>query len=183
MSNIKYFRTWQGLANFLHQTDKFAQLQNEFYAQEQFPLSEREIKIQDNEKEIILKVFYDIDTMNISNPPAPYPSWTWNNSTKQWEPPVARPSSPKTEYDLIWNEDTQAWGLTGISLTRVDENGESFVSKKYFDTWDNLIEYLYKINTVKYVMPQILDQEKLELKDRKIITPHDGKFICLQLIG
>ena len=116
-------------------------------------------------------------------PKSPYPSWTWNDPTRQWEPPVPRPSSPKSEYDLIWNEDTQAWGLTGISLTRVNENGECFVNRKYFNTWNNLIEYLYKIDTVKYVMFQILEQEKLQVQDRKIITPHEGKFICLQVMG
>jgi hypothetical protein len=39
-------------------------------------------------------------------PPQPYPSWTLNEDTCLWEPPVARPSDGN-EYN--WNEETQAW--------------------------------------------------------------------------
>lgn len=38
-------------------------------------------------------------------PPSPYSSWTLNETTCQWEPPVARPESGF--YD--WNEETKAW--------------------------------------------------------------------------
>jgi len=36
--------------------------------------------------------------------PKPFPSWTLNEETTDWEPPVARPEGTYT-----WNEDTQEW--------------------------------------------------------------------------
>ena len=38
--------------------------------------------------------------------PQPYPSWTLDEGTCHWNPPVAFPNDGKA-YD--WNEDTQAW--------------------------------------------------------------------------
>lgn len=38
-------------------------------------------------------------------PPKPYPSWTLDNTTCVWEPPVACPS----EGEYSWNEETQTW--------------------------------------------------------------------------
>jgi hypothetical protein len=38
--------------------------------------------------------------------PKPYNSWTLNETTCQWEAPVALPD---TENRYIWNEDTQQW--------------------------------------------------------------------------
>ena len=176
MSNIKYFRTWQGLANFLHQTDKFAQLQDKFYAQEQFPLSEREIKIQDNGKEIILKIFYDIDTMNISNPPAPYPSWTWNDSTKQWDPPKPRPTNPVTEYDLLWNEVTQGWGLANVSRHKI--------KTIIFRTWKELKQYLADNDQLINTYNQLQTQEQLATaEEREIICPEGAHFVSLRCQG
>jgi len=35
-----------------------------------------------------------------------YPSWTLNNETCEWEPPVARPSAPWSGY---WDEESQEW--------------------------------------------------------------------------
>ena len=40
--------------------------------------------------------------------PEPYPSWTLNDTTCQWESPVAYPSDGKI-YE--WNEETTAWDL------------------------------------------------------------------------
>ena len=40
--------------------------------------------------------------------PEPYPSWTLNDTTCQWEPPVAYPSDGKM---YSWNEETTAWDL------------------------------------------------------------------------
>lgn len=37
--------------------------------------------------------------------PKPYPSWTLNTETADWEAPVARP----TEGNWTWNESTQQW--------------------------------------------------------------------------
>ena len=37
--------------------------------------------------------------------PQPYPSWTLNTETADWEAPVARP----TEGNWTWNESTQQW--------------------------------------------------------------------------
>jgi len=38
--------------------------------------------------------------------PQPYPSWTLNETTCLWEPPVAYPSDGKK---YTWNEDTTSW--------------------------------------------------------------------------
>lgn len=39
----------------------------------------------------------------------PYPSWTLNEDTCLWEPPVAYPDDIENIYD--WNEETQQWDL------------------------------------------------------------------------
>jgi len=39
-------------------------------------------------------------------PPQPYPSWTLNEDTCQWEAPVAYPDDDKM-YD--WDEETTSW--------------------------------------------------------------------------
>tara|TARA_R110002153_G_C13247163_1_gene491293 strand:- start:21 stop:356 length:336 start_codon:yes stop_codon:yes gene_type:complete len=38
--------------------------------------------------------------------PQPYPSWTLNETTCYWEPPVAYPDDDKS---YTWNEDTTSW--------------------------------------------------------------------------
>jgi hypothetical protein len=40
--------------------------------------------------------------------PQPYPSWTLNDDTCLWEPPVAYPDDGKV---YVWDEATQAWTL------------------------------------------------------------------------
>ena len=40
-------------------------------------------------------------------PPSPYPSWTFNTTSKTWEPPVAHPDSNDDLY--VWNETNGAW--------------------------------------------------------------------------
>ena len=37
---------------------------------------------------------------------APYPSWVWNSSIKDYEPPVARPTD---ENVYMWSEENMAW--------------------------------------------------------------------------
>jgi len=41
-------------------------------------------------------------------PRKPYPSWTLNETTCQWEPPIARPID---NNDYEWNETNQTWDL------------------------------------------------------------------------
>jgi hypothetical protein len=41
-------------------------------------------------------------------PPQPYPSWTLNEDTCQWQAPVAYPSDGQL---YVWNEATTAWDL------------------------------------------------------------------------
>ena len=41
-------------------------------------------------------------------PPKPYASWILNETTCQWEAPVALPD---TENSYSWNEETQQWDL------------------------------------------------------------------------
>lgn len=45
-------------------------------------------------------------------PPQPYPSWTLDNATADWVPPVPMPTDGKK---YVWNEATQSWDA-------VDEN-------------------------------------------------------------
>tara|TARA_Y100000004_G_scaffold193395_1_gene255861 strand:+ start:154 stop:513 length:360 start_codon:yes stop_codon:yes gene_type:complete len=40
-------------------------------------------------------------------PPQPYPSWTKNLETKQWDPPVARPNGDIGNHK--WDEENQSW--------------------------------------------------------------------------
>lgn len=49
---------------------------------------------------------YDVDR-DAFIPVKPYPSWTLNETTCVWEPPVAHPTDDGTEYS--WNETNQAW--------------------------------------------------------------------------
>jgi len=39
-------------------------------------------------------------------PPIPFPSWTLNDTTCQWDPPTAYPDDGKK---YVWNEATKAW--------------------------------------------------------------------------
>ena len=43
-------------------------------------------------------------TKNAFIPPKPYPSWTLNETTCQWEAPVAR-----SNFGYVWNETDQQW--------------------------------------------------------------------------
>lgn len=46
-------------------------------------------------------------------PPQPYPSWTLNESTCLWEPPVPRPESD--QYLFEWDENSLSWVRAGSS--------------------------------------------------------------------
>ena len=48
---------------------------------------------------------YD-ETLDAFIPPQPFPSWTLNKSTYNWEPPVAYPDDGKL---YIWDEETTSW--------------------------------------------------------------------------
>ena len=47
--------------------------------------------------------------------PKPYPSWTLNETTCLWDPPVARPELTQEQIDnnnyYTWNETNQTWDL------------------------------------------------------------------------
>lgn len=40
--------------------------------------------------------------------PQPFPSWTLNNETAKWQPPVPYPTQI-TMYGYMWNEEKQQW--------------------------------------------------------------------------
>jgi hypothetical protein len=44
-------------------------------------------------------------------PATPYASWILNETTCQWEAPVALPSDAGPEKGYIWNEETKQWDL------------------------------------------------------------------------
>ena len=47
--------------------------------------------------------------------PQPYPSWTLNTETYEWDPPVPEPELTEEQRDggsyYEWNEETQEWEL------------------------------------------------------------------------
>ena len=46
-------------------------------------------------------------------PPKPYASWTLNEGTCYWEPPVPQPAAQDGVY-YTWNEETQSWNTVEI---------------------------------------------------------------------
>ena len=44
--------------------------------------------------------------LDIFIPPKPFPSWNFDNNTKDWMAPITYPSDGKTYY---WNEEFQQW--------------------------------------------------------------------------
>lgn len=53
-----------------------------------------------------LGMLYDVEN-DVFYTKQPYPSWTLNQSTWTWEPPVAKPETEGTEWQ--WNESTATW--------------------------------------------------------------------------
>ncbi len=51
--------------------------------------------------------------------PKPYSSWTLNETTCRWDPPVAKPDLTQTQINnrnrYNWNEDNQTWDLVDNS--------------------------------------------------------------------
>ena len=48
-------------------------------------------------------------------PAQPYPSWTLNETTWDWDSPVPYPTVEEGSTDIYtWNEDTQSWDLVVI---------------------------------------------------------------------
>ena len=52
---------------------------------------------------------YDVDNNNFKSP-KPYSSWTFNNTTWEWEAPISMPSQTNEEV-YAWNETNQTWDL------------------------------------------------------------------------
>lgn len=181
------YMSWLGLVRNLQANNLLPQLQDQIDTQESVSIFDRKIYYTDDQGQ---EHCLFVQPREFAEPgPQPYASWTWDPDLKNWQPPVSRPASPKHSYDLLWNEDTQKWGLTGININKIGEDGERYaVKRKYFNDWEKLQEYLYKINTVKYVHDQIAQQLLQPLKDRKIISPATdaapGKtdYICLEMI-
>lgn len=44
-------------------------------------------------------------------PPKPYESWSLNENTYVWEPPLPLPTD---EFDYVWDEDTISWKVVEI---------------------------------------------------------------------
>jgi hypothetical protein len=47
-------------------------------------------------------------------PPKPYPSWTLNETTCLWDPPVSMPTEPNFG-GYMWDEDTQQWNAVNLN--------------------------------------------------------------------
>jgi len=50
----------------------------------------------------------ELDIFHVSQP---FPSWTFNETTYQWDPPTPRPPETDTHW-FKWNEETQGWDET-----------------------------------------------------------------------
>jgi hypothetical protein len=52
---------------------------------------------------------YD-ETLDAFIPPKPYPSWSLNEETCKWEPPIPKPETTRENYlGPFWDEDTLSW--------------------------------------------------------------------------
>ena len=52
---------------------------------------------------------YTYDTEFAFIRPKPYPSWTLNTTTKEWDPPVAMPTEIVDGRFYDWDEENQSW--------------------------------------------------------------------------
>jgi hypothetical protein len=50
--------------------------------------------------------WFDAKNDRFLNSPSPFPSWTFNESKMEWEPPVSRPEDGLT---YMWIEGSQTW--------------------------------------------------------------------------
>jgi hypothetical protein len=41
--------------------------------------------------------------------PKPYESWSLNEVTKSWEPPIPVPTSNDTDSEYVWDEESRSW--------------------------------------------------------------------------
>lgn len=56
------------------------------------------------------------------SPPQPYPSWSLNKETLDWDPPVPKPNQVEGKfYNFIWDEDNQVWISEEIILPTPEE--------------------------------------------------------------
>ena len=64
--------------------------------------------------------------------PKPYPSWTLNSSTIEWEAPTPSPTPNNDNEYYVWNEGTQQWDLEyeGVSTETTVRVDEPFVNPK-----------------------------------------------------
>jgi hypothetical protein len=73
----------------------------------------------------------------------PFPSWTLNETTWDWQAPVALPDSIKP-YE--WNEDTQSWDL----LPPPPQPFDSWTWSEESYTWQPPVDYPSDYDTVAY---------------------------------
>ena len=59
--------------------------------------------------------------------PQPFSSWTLNETTGQWEAPIAQPELTEEQinsethfYSYSWNEETQSWDLTETEKPQIN---------------------------------------------------------------
>ena len=52
---------------------------------------------------------YDSENDMFYHPISPYPSWTYNETTGLWDPPIARPATGADDKIFEWNESEGNW--------------------------------------------------------------------------
>lgn len=49
------------------------------------------------------------EVKNAFYPAQPFPSWTLNETTWDWEPPIALPENPEAGVNWLWDEAQRQW--------------------------------------------------------------------------
>ena len=71
-------------------------------------------------------------------PPKPYPSWTLNTTTYDWDPPTSRPQTQPENGFYKWDEDTLSWVVEEFppkEITSVSFRSQLTLTEKLM--WDS----------------------------------------------
>ena len=61
-------------------------------------------------------------------PPAPYPSWIYDEEHNSWKPPVNPTEMPDKDHMLKWNEETVSWEVIVREQSTSINSSENFPS-------------------------------------------------------
>lgn len=55
-------------------------------------------------------------------PPKPFPSWSLNTTTLEWEPPVPKPTHNSDNTYCLWNEETLSWVIENFPPIQITQD-------------------------------------------------------------